>query len=1320
MLQFAPETQKSLYMKNSKQQKRSALRAPLAMALPLAIAGLTVSPAGLHALPLASGLVDNATYFAASVAASTTSAQNPIKSAAKINPTTVELTYADGKQLTIDFYGDNIFRLFRDDNGGVVRDPQATPAAKILVDDARRAPMAVDLRQNDKAITVATQRISVSFDKQTGLMNVINTQSGETVVESLLPVSFDKTSTTLTFKARTGEYFYGGGVQNGRFSHKGKSIAIENTNNWVDGGVASPTPFFWSTKGYGLLWDTFKPGRYDFGATEEDKVILSHQEDYLDAFIMVDQQPVDLLNDFYQLTGNPVLLPKFGFYEGHLNAYNRDYWTPAENGFMLYEDGKRYNESQKDNGGVKESLNGEKNNYQFSARAAIDRYINNDMPLGWFLPNDGYGAGYGQTSSLDGNIQNLKEFGDYARSKGIEIGLWTQSDLHPKEGIEPLLQRDIVKEVRDAGVRVLKTDVAWVGYGYSFGLNGVADVAQVMPYYGSNARPFIISLDGWAGTQRYAGIWSGDQTGGDWEYIRFHIPTFIGSGLSGQPNITSDVDGIFGGKNVPVNVREFQWKTFTPMELNMDGWGANPKYPEVLGEPATSINRSYLKLKSELLPYTYTIARQAVDGKPMIRAMFLDYPNDYTLGTATEYQFMYGPSFLVAPIYKDTKADKEGNDIRNGIYLPEGRWVDYYNGDVYEGGRIINNYDAPLWKLPVFVKADAIIPMANPNNNPSQIRDDYRAYEIYSTADGTNGFSQYDDDGQTQAYLSGQCARTEISTSANGKGRLLVTINPTYGTYQGFQPQKETELRINVSQQPKGVSAKVGKKSVKLTAVSSLADFEKGINVYFYNATPNLNRFSTPGSEAAKKVISKNPQLLVKLSKTDISANLVEVKIDGFEFSPADRLRTHTGALAAPKVSFSNDGIGVFSLTPSWKNTENADFYEVEYNGMLYSTIRQGEFTIDGLQPETDYAFKVRAVNKDGYSDWTPVSATTKSNPLEFAIHGIKAQNSAEDQPGQGVDKLFDFDEKSPWHTKWGKGEGVPADVTIDLRSVNKLDRLEYIPREDAGNGTLLEGTFSVSTDRQTWSQPVSFQWAQTKDHKTFQFAGNPEARYVKMHISKAVGNFASGSQMYIFKVAGSESFFQGDINHDKRIDENDLTSYMNYTGLRKGDSDFDYVSAGDINKNGLIDAYDISCVTTELDGGVRNSNDKVSGSLMLTPNKKTFAAGDMVEVSVSGKALHYVNALSFALPYNTNELEYVGTELLGMKDMVNLTYDRLHTNGQKELFPTFVNRGNNFLLDEGDHNLFVIKFRAKKAGKFTLKAKDGMLVDRNLGTVNF
>ena len=74
--------------------------------------------------------------------------------------------------------------------------------------------------------------------------------------------------------------------------------------------------------------------------------------------------------------------------------------------------------------------------------------------------------------------------------------------------------------------------------------------------------------------------------------------------------------------------------------------------------------------------------------------------------------------------------------------------------------------------------------------------------------------------------------------------------------------------------------------------------------------------------------------------------------------------------------------------------------------------------------------------------------------------------------------------------------------------------------------------------------------------------------------------------------------------------------------------------------------------------------------------------------------------------------------ELKGMKEMVNLTYDRLHTDGHKALYPTFANKGNNFLL-EGDSDLFVIRFKAKKDGTFDLKASDGMLVGRNLKTVS-
>ena len=934
-------------MKNTTNQHHKGKKAALlALAFPLVLAGAPVQAA-------------QRTY----VASETALPSPQIVGIKRLNPTAVEVLFANNQRMTLDFYGDNIFRVFQDNAGGIIRNPEAKPEAQILVDNPRMSLSKLDIDDNGSTISITTGHISIQIDKATSLLKITNLKTGKVVVEELAPVSFEKDKVTITLKENPKEYFYGGGVQNGRFSHKGKAIAIENQNSWTDGGVASPTPFYWSTNGYGVMWHTFKKGKYDFGAEEKGKVKLSHETDYLDVFYMVSDGAVALLNDFYQLTGNPVLLPKFGFYQGHLNAYNRDYWKEDEKG-ILFEDGKRYKESQKDNGGIKESLNGEKNNYQFSARAVIDRYKNHDMPLGWLLPNDGYGAGYGQTETLDGNIQNLKELGDYARKNGVEIGLWTQSDLHPKEGISALLQRDIVKEVRDAGVRVLKTDVAWVGAGYSFGLNGVADVGKIMPYYGNNARPFIISLDGWAGTQRYAGVWSGDQTGGEWEYIRFHIPTYIGSGLSGQPNITSDMDGIFGGKNPAVNIRDFQWKTWTPMELNMDGWGSNEKYPHALGEPATSINRMYLKLKSELMPYAYSFAKEAVDGMPIIRAMFLEFPNDYTMGSATKYQYMYGTDFLVAPIYQNTKADAEGNDIRNGIYLPEGEWIDYFTGEKYEGGRVINNFAAPLWKLPVFVKNGAIIPMTNPNNNVSEINKGLRIYEMYPNKHTMT--VEYDDDGITEAYKDGKGVTTFIESNVTPKNEVLITVHRTQGNFDGFVKEKATEFRINVTEKPKAISAKAGKSKIKLTEVASLEQFQNGQNVYFYDAAPNLNKFATPGSEFEKVTIVKNPQLLIKLAPMDVTTNQINVTVSGFRYAPADTYRVTSGSLTAPKAEVTAENTEAYTLKPTWTPVANADYYEIELNGILYSTIKDTELLFEGLEAETTYDFKIRAVNKDG------------------------------------------------------------------------------------------------------------------------------------------------------------------------------------------------------------------------------------------------------------------------------------------------------------------------------------------------------------------
>lgn len=1239
----------------------------------------------------------------------------------QLNPTTVEVLYKNGQHLTIDFYSPNIYRLFQDNNGGIIRDPEANPPAKILVDNPRRAFEGIQLASDADKVSVSTAAVRVDIQRKGALISTTDLRTGKVVMEQVKPFDFKRSKYTLTLREQPDEYFYGGGVQNGRFSHKGKSIEIVNTNSWTDGGVASPAPFYWSTSGYGVMGYTFAPGLYDFGAAQKGEASLTHESPYLDIFVMVDKEPVALLNDYYQLTGNPVLLPKFGFYEGHLNAYNRDYWkeTNDPKRGILFEDGKRYTESQTDNGGVKESLNGEKDNYQFSARAVVDRYKAHDMPLGWVLPNDGYGAGYGQTETLDGNIANLKSFGDYARKNGVEIGLWTQSNLHPVKDVSALLQRDIVKEVRDAGVRALKTDVAWVGAGYSFGLNGVADVAGIMPYYGNNARPFIISLDGWAGTQRYAGIWTGDQTGGKWEYIRFHIPTYIGSGLSGISNITSDMDGIFGGKNATVNIRDFQWKTFTPMQLNMDGWGSNPKYPHALGEPATSINRNYLKLKSMLLPYTYSAAHEAVTGKPLIRALFLDYPSRLTYGSATQYEYLYGPYFLVAPIYQETEMDQEGNDIRNNIYLPEGDWIDYFSGDVYVGDRMINNFSAPIWKLPVFVKAGAIIPMNNPNNNPSQIDKGTRYYELYPS--GKTSFIEYDDDGETEAYKTGSYVTTEITSEATNAGRVTVTVNPTKGHFDGMQTHKQTVFIVNATARPSKIRAWTGKSSVKLKEVTSIDAFEHGQDVYFYDEAPELNRFSTPGSVAAGKSMTKNAQLRVKISAVDITQSKVTLQLSGYQYRMADKLKTRTGALSAPAQAGIKAGdITSTTLTPSWEPVPNADYYEIMYDGINYSTIRSNKLLFGDLTPETSYEFKVRAVNKSGVSPWTAFSGKTASDPLEFALHGLTAKCIAGVENARELDRLFNFATMDDfWWTERDKS-GKPFELLIDLHAISTLDKLHYLPREDAG-GAFTKGSIVFSKDKKNWSEPVSFEWAADGTAKELIFENKPIARYMKLIVNEEHGGFLGGRELYVFKVPGSKTYIPGDVNQDGKIDGNDLTSYMNYTGLRKGDADFEgYISKGDINGNGLIDAYDISEVATRLDGGVMLKDEEpLAGTVSLSTDKQEYAAGEDIVITVKGKQFKSVNAMSMILPYDEQMMKYVSIEPAAVKGMMNFTRDRLHTDGSKVLYPTFVNVGDQDTVN-GDTDLYVIHCKALKKLRASDLQLHGMLVDKRMNTLEF
>ncbi|HFU4466206.1 TPA: discoidin domain-containing protein [Streptococcus suis] len=1258
------------------------------------------------------------------------------------------IRYQTGEQAQVSLYNDHVFRYYIDKTGDFQEHPApsredrpATITVKSLEAYRQDYQQVGRMLEEEHRYILETEKIWIFFDKATARMSVFDRLANKYVTKEVLPVQITPTQTSQVLNQDENEFFFGGGMQNGRFSHKGQKINIVNENNWVDGGVASPSPFYWSTNGYGVLRNTFQRGFYDFGTEQADQVETKHLEGRFDSYFFINSSPTAIIKDYQELTGAPVVLPEYALYLGHLNAYNRDYWVEVAEGTRgaIKLGDKWYREYQPQHlpeadraNAVKETLNGEGNSYLFSAKAVIDRYEEQNMPLAWFLPNDGYGAGYGQTDSLDGNIANLKKFVDYAKSKGIQVGLWTQSDLvdtNPSK--EVVLHRDIDKEVTVAGIRAIKTDVAWVGPGYSFGLNGVDEGAKRITN-GSGAeqaRPFIVSLDGWGGTQRSAAIWSGDQSGGEWEYIRFHIPTYIGLGLSGNPNMGSDMDGIFGGADPIINARDYQWKMFTSIMMNMDGWGAKPKTPFSFDDRTTDINRISLKQKSTLMPYAYSLGHEAREtGKPIVRAMFIEFPDEViNYGKDVQYQYMYGPNLLVAPIYKNTAMQANGDDIRNNIYLPGGEdqeWIDWYTGQKYKGGQVLNGFAAPLWKAPVFVRNGAIIPMTNANNNPGEIDRTKRVIQFYPHGDSS--FTLYEDDGKSVGYQAGQLAKTVISSQAgdsNEKGRAVLTIGATEGSFPGFVKEKTTEFHVNVSEDVDAVTVRVGNQDVTLRRVNSLEEYEAGSDVFYYHANPLMPTYNPKSADIQHLRVEMNDLLKIKLAARDVTQAAVVVTIDGFVHQnpvaevPADvQVPTIPTGLTAPE-----EGISATSIRLQWTGVEGASSYDILRDGTLFTGITGTNFTFDDFAYGSEHSFKIRSVNAKGASAWSQeLRVATNEDPWSDAIEGIQATTNITPQSGQGLDKLFDKQVGHQFHSQWGAAVNFPATISMDLGGTYEVDRIEYYPRNDVGsNGRITKAYFEVSEDGVNWTTDSYYSvWANDNKTKTYKFAV-PRVRYIRMHIAEGVNNFVSGEELLVFKKPGSRMLIPGDISNDGRISDDDKTSFLNYSGLRTEDSDFGYISHADSNKNGLIDAYDISVAAVQLEGGIATpSQSNPAGRTYLTADKLDLTAGQTTTIRLMAADLEAVNALTSTVMIDGSQFEVVGQVTANQtftKEAENFSYVRTRGNQSNIVF-SFVNFGDKPQLT-GSGEIGRITLRALKDGQLDLTLQDGILVSNNLRT---
>jgi alpha-glucosidase (family GH31 glycosyl hydrolase) len=303
-------------------------------------------------------------------------------------------------------------------------------------------------------------------------------------------------------------------------------------------------------------------------------------------------------------------------------------------------------------------------------------------------------------------------------------------------------------------------------------------------------RVFLLCRSGAAGMQRFgASCWSGD-INNDFATLEAQIPLGLNTGLSGVPYWGTDIGGFFHPipETGELYARWFQLGAFSPI-FRSHGWVWREHVPWAHGPEVEAICRRYAELRYRLLPYTYSLAWQAHTlGLPLMRPLVLNYPDDprvWSLG----HQFLWGDDLLVAPV------TREGATAWP-VYLPAGRWHDFWTGARYEGPGGVT-VPAPLDRLPLLVRAGAILPLGPVVQHTAERPLDEVTFLIYP--EGASRFELYEDDGRSNDYRRGRHAVTPIECLASS-GAVTVRIGEPAGDRSVVPPGRRYLLKLRLGE----------------------------------------------------------------------------------------------------------------------------------------------------------------------------------------------------------------------------------------------------------------------------------------------------------------------------------------------------------------------------------------------------------------------------------------------------------------------------------------------------------------------------------------
>ncbi|MCZ6899259.1 MAG: DUF5110 domain-containing protein, partial [Bacteroidetes bacterium] len=280
-------------------------------------------------------------------------------------------------------------------------------------------------------------------------------------------------------------------------------------------------------------------------------------------------------------------------------------------------------------------------------------------------------------------------------------------------------------------------------------------------------RPFVLTRSGFAGVQRYSAVWTGDNVASE-EHMLLGVRLVNSLGLSGVAFSGYDIGGFFGDSSASLFARWISIGTFAPLFRVHSMVNSRDSEPWSYGEEVEKIARNYIKLRYALMPYIYSLFREAyLTNMPVTRSLAIDFTHDpHIYHPSYQNQFLFGPFIMVAPI--------ESSEAYCPVYLPKGGWYNLHSGKFYDGGQKIV-MESPLAKLPILVKSGAIIPMQTVVQTTAEAPEGTLYLHIYHGTTAST-FTYYEDDGESYHFQNGAYYSREIRYA----GRTV-----TFGTVEG-------------------------------------------------------------------------------------------------------------------------------------------------------------------------------------------------------------------------------------------------------------------------------------------------------------------------------------------------------------------------------------------------------------------------------------------------------------------------------------------------------------------------------------------------------